>query len=161
MSKLEMAMGCTAGYHKSLEVVNEPSEAADDGTGTHHLIDTCFHCITGTVNWLTSYHWPLQFNFSFHTKPIIRQTKQGVQHYISTQLWWRRMYILCRRSTQVSKPKRGGKIKWITINLEWVSWKWCSALYQHAWLCLCLLSNPQLHFSAFDLSKCLHSWSRT
>jgi RNase adaptor protein for sRNA GlmZ degradation len=40
MSKLEMAMGCTAGYHKSLEVVNEPSEAADDGTGTHHLIDT-------------------------------------------------------------------------------------------------------------------------
>jgi hypothetical protein len=43
MSKLEMAMGCTAGYHKSLEVVNEPSEAADDGTGTHHLIDTCFN----------------------------------------------------------------------------------------------------------------------
>jgi hypothetical protein len=42
MSKLEMAMNCTAGYHKSLEVVNESSEAADDGTGTHHLIDTCF-----------------------------------------------------------------------------------------------------------------------
>jgi hypothetical protein len=42
MSKLEMAMNCTAGYHKSLEIVNESSEAADDGTGTHHLIDTCF-----------------------------------------------------------------------------------------------------------------------
>jgi hypothetical protein len=25
-----------------MEAVNEPNEAADDGTGTHHLIDTCF-----------------------------------------------------------------------------------------------------------------------
>jgi hypothetical protein len=30
------------GYHKSLELDNGSNEAADDGTGTHHLIDTCF-----------------------------------------------------------------------------------------------------------------------
>jgi hypothetical protein len=35
MSKLEMAMNCTAGYYKSMEAVSEPSAVADDGTGTH------------------------------------------------------------------------------------------------------------------------------
>jgi hypothetical protein len=42
MSKMEMVLGCTAGYHKSLELDSGSNEAADDGTGTHHLIDTCF-----------------------------------------------------------------------------------------------------------------------
>ena len=42
MSKMEMVLGCTAGYHKSLELDRGSNEAADDGTGTHHLIDTCF-----------------------------------------------------------------------------------------------------------------------
>jgi C4-type Zn-finger protein len=42
MSKMNMVLNCTAGYYKSMEAVSEPSAAADDGTGTHHLIDTCF-----------------------------------------------------------------------------------------------------------------------
>jgi hypothetical protein len=38
MSKMNMALNCTAGYYKSMEAVSEPSAAADDGTGTHHSL---------------------------------------------------------------------------------------------------------------------------
>jgi hypothetical protein len=48
MSKMEMVLGCTAGYHKSLELDGGSNEAADDGTGTHHLIDTKYHVLVYT-----------------------------------------------------------------------------------------------------------------